>query len=163
MREQPKQPIRELSWDNIDDLMYTLANNMIHQIPDLKNKFLVPICRGGLVPCGILSYHLALAVKGAIRVTSYIPVKGIVNITEDTYYSPVLHKDMIFVDDIVDTGDTFIALAQHYPAARYVCPVGKPKGVNAANHILAVQPILNVPDVEWVSFPWDRNQPITKA
>lgn len=171
--EPTKRDMLRVSWLDYHKYCRFLAAAMRSHIPQLiepraypdKPMFLVPITRGGMIACQILAYELDLAVRGGIQVTSYDGTgqHGIPRINHDAIQSDITvpSRSIIFVDDIVDSGDTFIYLQKRYPEALFVAPMGKVKGCSK-------QPLTNFPitpphmspDNQWIEFPWDSSRHI---
>jgi len=59
-------------------------------------------------------------------------------------------ENMIFLDDLVDTGGTFRELRKIYPNALYVTIYSKPEGEDMVD-----MRFLQAPQNSWVIFPWD--------
>ena len=84
-----------LSWDDINSLVDTLTNKIIKTIPPVDSIMGLP--RGGLIPAVMLSHRLGLPLVSK-------PTKG-----------------TLIVDDICDSGETFIKMSKKYPTNYLAC------------------------------------------
>lgn len=147
----------KLTWKEIDCAMHIVANKLLKDIPNLYEYQLIPICRGGLVPCGILAHLIPAKVTDTVRVRTYVDgVKLDKSQIMGRWPAPNL-ENMIFVDDIVDTGSTIETLGFNFPKARFVAPLAKARGLMKVGHKLLVEPPVIVDNTEWVEFPWDTD------
>jgi uncharacterized protein len=153
------------SWLDVQQAVHSLAESIRElrkQLPekDFHPRYIVPIARGGLIPAGILAYILDMPVKGGIRVNTYHPHTGRSILKPDTPLAD--DSEILFVDDIVDSGSTAETVHYNYPNAHLVTPFGKQTGfAKAYAHTWFPASIRNeyiFKDSDWVEFPWDSNQ-----
>lgn len=143
---------QDITWEEIQRAMINIAGHFRNSIKQYTQ--IIPVARGGFVPATILSHMLELPIKDAIFAQSYTgKTQGQLNVV-----IPLL-KDSgvgaIFVDDIIDTGNTIRAIRDTLPSAKFVAPVGKIPGVESvADHLLCLPPILAEQGV-WLNFPWE--------
>ena len=121
---------------------------------------LVSVTRGGLVPSAIVARELGLRVIDSISVASYdVRSQGEVQIlkglSED--FLRDRGKDLVVVDDLTDTGATFMAIKEFLPEACYATIYAKPAGKSAVDVY-----ITEVSQDTWILFPWDGAWGYTK-
>lgn len=121
-----------------------------------KPSGLVPIVRGGLVPATILSHMWGVPIIGVVFMDKYSEPgreRQIPYVAGGPEYLP---EDAIFVDDVLDTGDTFRAVNAVYPKNKFLVPYAKYAGLNTCSHMLHSIPLQTVVDVCWLYFPWEK-------
>ena len=109
---QNTKQLMQISWDKITTDCTHLYNKIIESKfePDL----IVGILKGGIIPATILAYKLHCKLN-TVGYSSYIRGK---HCTIKEYSS--LHEDLdsigniLFVDDLSDTGDTFLTVTEKY-------------------------------------------------
>ena len=113
-----------LSWEDIDLLVDVLSGKIKKKCPEIDSIMGLP--RGGLIPAVILSHKLNLPLVSEL--------------TENT----------LIVDDICDSGKTFIEIYKQYPNLKFASLHFKP-------HISDFNPTVystTVGDL-WVVYPWE--------
>lgn len=144
--------IVSLSWETVnlgvDILACCLRNARVDHI--------VGITRGGLVPAVMLSHRLGAKFFHVVTASSYSDdgrklKKPSVIIPDDvrTYLNTVDIQRVLFVDDIVDSGETLKAVHDEYSAARFAVLMTK----IPAKDILYFG---TIPKDVWVKFPWEN-------
>jgi xanthine phosphoribosyltransferase len=123
-----------LSWDRFDRDMRELIGAIQRSRRFGKDSLVMGVPRGGLIPATMLSYALKRPLVDALDIS----VGG-----------DNLSPDLIIVDDICDTGQTFRDYRKRYPRAFYIAPYAKPLGIPMVQ--LCVRA---VPQSIWVVFPW---------
>ncbi|WP_010302515.1 xanthine phosphoribosyltransferase [Candidatus Odyssella thessalonicensis] len=114
-------------------------------------KGIVAITRGGMVPATLLAQHLDIRDIRTISIASY-------NKEGQRGQLKVIHQPdlanqgegYLFVDDLVDSGETLKLIRTLYPKADFVVLYAKPEGKAAAD-VFAIE----VPQDEWLVFPWE--------
>lgn len=136
-----------ISWDDFHQDVQNLANKIRE-----KGNFnrIVAICRGGLLPAGILSYELDIRRCDSINIQSYdhYQSRDDISISEDHNLQNI-DENTLIVDDLSDSGRTFQVVEKLFPKAFRVCVYVKPRGEKIANLYAR-----SLPD-KWVVFPWD--------
>ena len=126
---------------------------------------LIPVARGGFIPALLLSNLLGVKIEYVVHVWSYQRVrsKRMTTVVGDAglpELSERIVKGAIFVDDIIDTGETARFLKERYPDAVFVAPFGKLTGVHVVKEeldaLLCTIPVV-VDDNIWIEFPWEYN------
>lgn len=142
-----------LDWDDIKKLTYclevALKNRRVHRI--------VAVARGGMVPAAMLANALNIRDVQLIKVQSY---------SEDgrKLSKPELDPEMLasaaftyndpftlFVDDIVDSGDTVMLLMDHFPRSVFAALVLR-KSSSYWPDYLGMHRETN----KWFVFPWEK-------
>jgi xanthine phosphoribosyltransferase len=144
-----RQPILNLGWDAVEAFTDVIAH-------EVKGKFhqIVGIARGGLIPATILSQKLDL-VLNVIHVSTYQGTRRTLekSIQVEGWDQSYASSKILFVDDIMDTGNTWKAILER-------CT-----GTPVTLHTLCMKPHnlfsgwtnyrLKVPNDVWVRFPWE--------
>ena len=115
-----------LSWDIIETLVDVLAMN----IKKSEIDSIMGLPRGGLIPAVMLSHKLNLPL--------------VFEPTEKT----------LIVDDICDSGETFIEIDSKYPNLKFACLHLKPHTSKFTPHIWAGSWISD----DWVVYPWENKE-----
>jgi len=117
-----------LNWDHVEELVHLLAVKITIKYPEITSIAGLP--RGGLIPAVILSHKLNL------------PLIEIENISKNT----------LIVDDICDSGETFIKLHDEFPHAVFSCLHFKPHTSKFSPDIWVKEWDLN----DWIVYPWEK-------
>lgn len=124
-------------------------------------RCVVAVTRGGLVPAAIVARELEVRMIDTICVSSYDHqdhgnlqlLKGI----EDAERG----RDILIVDDLVDTGQTARIVRNLLPEAHFATVYAKPEGRPMVDTF-----ITEVSQDTWIFFPWDTElrfvEPIAK-
>ena len=132
----PKEGQRRqvVTWQEFEDACNLLAASISktlcgpQYIVGSRHKRIVGVVRGGLIPAVILSHWLEVPMASG----------------------PHVGSDLIVVDDVCDTGETFRRMRQAYPGAMLVAPYVKPAGRSVCD-LSAVEVEQDV----WLRFPWE--------
>jgi hypoxanthine phosphoribosyltransferase len=117
-----------LSWDDIESLINVLVNWVKEEQPQIDSVMGLP--RGGLIPAVMLSHKLNLPLV----------------------FKPT--KNTLIVDDICDSGKTFIEIDSKYPNLKFACLHLKPHTSKFTPHIWAGSWISD----DWVVYPWENKK-----
>lgn len=143
--QQPKDfPV---SWEEMHRNAKALAWRLVEKGPW---KGVVGITRGGLVPACIIARELDIKMVETLCISSYDH--------QDQRKAQVLKEasnigtgeGWLIIDDLVDTGNTFVIARELYPDAHYACIYAKPEGAPTADTY-----ITEVSQDTWIHFPWD--------
>lgn len=126
--------IQPVSWQEIDDCCRELGEKLRTLPP--RSLEVVAVCRGGLCPAAMLAYELG---------TSILTIDFPVMWSSD-------RSDLLIVDDICDTGQTFEELRLAFPNALYLSLFVKPQGKPLCDYWAR-----EVPQDNWLLFPWARH------
>lgn len=165
------------------DIEYTDIQHEINCIKSYIDHNLVPDCldgiiainRGGLIPAAMLSYQTRLPIKYVINAKSYdednqqreIKLSNIPDITKQ------IQKRLLIVDDILDTGQTLLAIEKQLPDCHFTVVISKMKRFTAHNstrRIWTLAALANymsystqnltdrIYDDKWLNFPWETSE-----
>ena len=115
-----------LSWDNVEELVDRLANWIKKHQPQIDSVMGLP--RGGLIPAVMLSHKLNLPLV----------------------FEPT--KNTLIVDDICDSGETFIKIDSKFIGLKFACLHFKPHTSKFTPHIWAGSWISD----DWIVYPWEN-------
>ena len=109
---------------------------------------IIAVTRGGLVPAAIIARELEIHLVDTICISSYTlkeqgHIKVIKSIEED-------RKDLLIIDDLVDTGKTAEVVRKMVPNAHFATIYAKPAGRPSVDTF-----ITEVSQDTWILFPWD--------
>ena len=146
------------SWHDIHELCRTIASKVTSQNDNVSN--IVAISRGGLVPATILAHELNVDRVYSIGVKSY---KGMKKTGIPSLYQNLSKAELwtlkastgstLIVDDICDTGDTFIYLRNELSDidnTRFVSLILKPKSKFTPRYYADKS-------YKWIVYPWELN------
>ncbi len=136
-----------LSWQDIELATKALADTL-----KSKGKWqkLICITRGGLMPAALLSRYLDIKYVDTICLSSYdeSDKQGQLEVIK---YLSSNESDFLVVDDLVDTGKSFVKAREFLPNAHLCCLYAKPKGKTFINTYQ-----IDIPQSTWVVFPWEQ-------
>ena len=138
----------KITWDEFEKHTRALAD-MIHRDGELRG--VVGIARGGLVATAIIANALNIRNVKSLAVTSY---HGHQQMTAEIFGSVDAIKDgegWVFIDDLVDTGQTAKLLKKRYPKAKLAVVYAKPDGKSDADFY-----VQTVEQDTWLVFPWEN-------
>lgn len=137
------------TWERLEQDARVIAA----QIGKGKYEAIIAITRGGLIPAYFLARFLEIKVIHTLCLSSYQEqqrgqiafhkVEGI-----SVQIDPVVigSNKILFVDDIVDSGETMRTIRQQYPRARFAALVSRGR----------VDPeYFAAHEDGWVKFPWE--------
>jgi len=111
-----------LSWDDIERLVDIIAKHIPEEIDSIMG-----LPRGGLIPAVMLSHKLNLPLVDSIT------------------------KNTLIIDDICDSGETFIEIWKNHTLNKFACLHHKPHTSTFTPYIWAE---LYGGD-EWLVYPWE--------
>ena len=141
-------------WVAMERNIHTLCLRVLRT--DQKWDGIIAVTRGGLIPAGIIAQQLKILFVDTICISSY---QGKKQLGEPTLYKrthPITTRTKgegyLVVDDICDTGQTFIKVKETFPYAHYAAVFCKPLGKQHCDFYGAY-----IPQDCWVTFPWERD------
>ncbi|MGI8525930.1 MAG: xanthine phosphoribosyltransferase [Pseudolabrys sp.] len=153
--EQAAQPrpdkIFPVSWDQFHRDSRALAWRL-HEAGPFHS--VVCITRGGLVPAAVVARELNVRTIETVCVASYSNYKNqgdlkiIKSVAPDILKSG--GKNVLIVDDLVDTGKTAKVVRELLPGAHFATVYAKPMGRSMVDTF-----ITEVSQDTWIYFPWD--------
>lgn len=136
-----------IHWLYVHQAVTKLERHIRKDMPRIVK--IVAISRGGMIPAVMLSHALDVRAVEAVQVQSY--TKGDIRGTHPRVTSEWTGdwnwSDVLFVDDIIDTGKTFDFLVAKFPRANYCALISKME--HRAAHAIKEHPHT------WVVFPWE--------
>lgn len=133
-----------------DDVL-SMCHNLEYEVSKFKPDFIVGITRGGLQP----ALHLSHALERPL-ITINWQTRDVDNREIDTFLLQQIdqQKNVVFVDDINDTGKTFTGIDQAYHCSRpnvmMISLVAKTESCYKAKAALTID------DERWIVFPWEK-------
>lgn len=142
-----------LSWDTIHDGVESLA----YMAAARKPKLIVGIARGGLIPATMLSHHLQIPML-TLNVQSYDKNNKQGDLQSFGWDSKMVEENVLFVDDIIDSGKTAFHIFDKNPEAFLLTLVNKVDNrfETPTKHNRDIFHFCQVPKDVWVQFPWER-------
>jgi len=126
-----KNKIIHYTWDNFHEDCVKLANDIL--FCDDLYEYIYPIPRGGLIPATVISHILDIP----LITDSY------------TFYNKLYtyHKNVLIVDDIVDSGKTMLKFQNYTLLSLFYKP--------ETSQLKPDYYIQTADSDEWVMFPWE--------
>ncbi len=115
---------------------------------------IVAVTRGGLIPAGIVARELGIRVIETVCVASYHEetlrdtIEVLKPLTDTILARP--SKEVLVIDDLVDSGATAKAVREMLPKAHFAAVYAKPMGRPMVDTF-----ITEVSQDTWIYFPWD--------
>lgn len=111
-------------------------------------KGIVAVTRGGLVPAAVIARELGIHHIDTVCITSYNRQdQGEIKILKAVEGSG---KDLLIIDDLVDTGSTARIVRKMLPEAYFATVYAKPAGKPLVDAY-----VTEVSQDTWILFPWD--------
>ena len=155
-RETPKPKVEEpkvlsLGWETIHHAVDALCC----QVGSNKPDYIIGISRGGLIPATLMSHKLDVPLR-VVRAESYDSTNTRVLKDKPTeivgWFEEYNRKNVLIVDDILDTGKTIEAIKDQDPGRHMWCMAvvnKRPHSHPLTAHFITVDPSI------WVKFPWE--------
>ncbi len=144
MTEKPK---RKITWEEFDTHSRALADLLLKSD---AIKGVVGIARGGLVATAIVCNALNIRNVKTVAITSYHGHDQMTAEMLGSVDSIIDGEGWVFIDDLVDTGQTAKLLKKRYPRARLAVVYAKPDGKDFVDFY-----VQQVPQDTWMDFPWE--------
>lgn len=101
-----------ISWNRVVELALKLAGKIREQ--DFKPDIIIAIGRGGYVPARLLADYLDLMDLTDIKIEHYHAAEQVSSaMVKYGLNTDVSHKNVLVVDDVSDSGDTFNVAVEH--------------------------------------------------
>jgi len=145
----------KLTWQDIEKNVSVLQDKLPQWLTaPIEEYICISVARGGLIPMGLLAYSMNIRRIETICAHSYEDMsQGSLNLENTLSKATCLHKNIIIIDDLSDTGKTFSGLKKNLPHALYACLYAKPLGA-AQTDVYATL----MPQDSWLVFPWDSSK-----
>ncbi len=153
MNVLPHEKGFHVSWDQVHRDSRALAWRLDNFESEKRNwKAIISITRGGLTPAMIIARELDIRKVDTISIRCYehkdIGEPEILKMPNPDISKG--SKDILVVDDLVDTGTTLKVVRELYPNATYSTVYAKPEGKPLVDVY-----ITEVSQDTWIYFPWD--------
>jgi hypoxanthine phosphoribosyltransferase len=134
---------RDITWDEVGAWCERIVLRVKSETPDIK--LVAGIARGGLIPAAIIAYRLG------------IPTIPISLMNDPFYVIDMDPKDVLIVDDVCDTGQTFKELNAYLRGIEFPTAVllAKPWISEPRDHFFQPRFIAEW-TTEWAVFPWEK-------
>lgn len=134
-----------------DNEIRQLSKGLADKIDFTQVKGLVAITRGGMAPTLLISQLTSTKDIRTISISSYGDdcKRGELSVLSD----PKLDNQgagFLFIDDLVDSGETLKKIRAMYPKAKFAVLYAKPAGESSTDYYAK-----KVPQGEWLVFPWE--------
>ncbi|WJW76403.1 phosphoribosyltransferase [Thiohalobacter sp. IOR34] len=147
-------PCERVSWAQVEDLVRRLAGDI--RAAGFRPDIIVAIGRGGWVPARLLSDRLAVFNLTSFKIEHYRGAeKGSRARIRYPLAADVTGQQVLLVDDVSDSGDTFELALAHLQAQ------GPPAGVRSAvlhhKRVCRYRPdflAAEIAEWRWLTYPW---------
>ncbi len=141
-----------VSWEELHRNAKALAWRLVDMGPW---KGLIGVTRGGLVPAAVVARELDIRIVETVSVIGYKSDDSRPELADEAQIVkfPANVGDgegWLVVDDLVDTGRTFVVLRKLLPKAHFATVYAKPLGRPLVDTF-----ITEVSQDTWIYFPWD--------
>nr|NJM02178.1 xanthine phosphoribosyltransferase [Desulfobacula sp.] len=139
-----------ISWDQLHRDSKALSWRLHDMSREMKQawKGIVAVTRGGLVPAAVIARELGIRHIDTVCITSYDwQNQGEPQILKSVEGSG---KDLLIIDDLVDTGSTARIVRKMLPEAYFATVYAKPAGKPLVDAY-----VTEVSQDTWILFPWD--------
>ena len=164
MSEAAAQTAFPVSWDQFHRDARALAWRLASAGPF---EAIVCVTRGGLVPAAIVARELGTRIIETVCIASYHEYQTQGDMAVLKPIAPAIlklgdGKNVLIVDDLVDTGATAKVVREMLPKAHFATVYAKPLGRPLVDTF-----ITEVSQDTWIYFPWDMGlafqPPISKG
>src|ERR1019366_5933044 len=115
-----------ISWEDFHLATQKLVEKLKNQ--GLKFDKIIAIARGGMIPAGILGQELDIHHIDTVCISSYCDEKHTQAELKILKALASDDRDMLAIDDLVDSGKTFDIISKMMPNAHFACIYAKPIG-----------------------------------
>ncbi len=153
----PKIPVKVVTWDDVTNWTFKVAEKIKEQ--NYQADIIIAIARGGMVPARLLADYLGVLDVLSIKVEHWVTTAGATPEAKIKYpYTLDLSgKKVIIMDDIADTGDSFIL------AKKFVEENFRPEEIKTASMQVIKPTSKYIPDFfgdcvnewAWFMYPWN--------
>lgn len=144
----------KLSWNTIHDSIEALA----YMVSPYNPNLIIGVSRGGLIPATLLSHKLNVPMA-VITASAYEGTRRTLQkpIVIDGWKPEYDSCDVVVVDDIIDSGDTFrsiLSITGSLAKFRFATIVNK----QCTQFPAFTRFFAQVPKDVWVQFPWEQEE-----
>ena len=141
------KPEQVLTWDTFRADALVLADKL-KSLPDVKG--LIAVARGGLCATAIVANALNIRNVKSVAITSYDGQQQTTAEMLGSVDNILDGEGWVFIDDMVDTGQSAKLIKRRYPKARLAVVYAKSDGITQCD--------VYAKDMEqdvWLTFPWE--------
>jgi xanthine phosphoribosyltransferase len=138
---------QHITWDQFLADTKTLADKLKSQ-PDIKG--LIAIARGGLCATAVVANVLEIRNVKSVAVSSYDGQQHHAAEMLGSVDNILDGEGWVFIDDLVDTGQTAKLIRRRYPKAKLAVVYAKPEGEQSCDMF-----VKNIAQDTWLVFPWE--------
>ena len=138
---------RKITWEEFEKHSIELAN-LLKRSDHIKG--IVGVARGGLVATAIVCNALNIRNVKTVAIASYNGNEQMTAELLGSVDSIIDGEGWVFIDDLVDTGQTAKLLKKRYPRSRIAVVYAKPDGKEDIDFFVQA-----VPQETWMEFPWE--------
>ena len=138
-----------VSWKDMQHAVENALQQLEHPV-----KGIIAITRGGMIPAGFIAQQAHIKNVKIVSLESYADSSNTQgNIRVISPLPPADELDQyIFVDDIVDSGNTIRYLKQKYPNIKHMVLFAKPKSADLVDYCGRI--LTEQESSKWLIFPW---------
>ncbi len=159
--------VLDYTWEQVEQDCLSIAQQILKgrlTYTIRKDIKLVAVSRGGCIPAIMLSNLLGVDVVGTLHIVKEDsplgfkgkPFKRIIKLYLPYKIDP---DNIVFVDDILDSGETLELIHKKYPRAGFLPMMVKESAANKYHDHVAMPntplTLTTVKDDVWVRFPWE--------
>lgn len=149
----PQEDRWEMTWEEVEQACDALVEEILTK-DIVQVKTILAVAKGGVVPAALVWQRFPRAAFNTIRVSSYLAhgkQKPRVEWPNRMSIYDWNDPSTLIIDDICDSGDTFAALREYLPYARYACMLKREGNSFDCHYHQWV-----APQGTWVMFPWEK-------
>lgn len=142
-----------IDWLEIEEYCRNVHRQIVEHVPAGQIKTIVAIARGGLVPAAILANMMDIRNVQSLPLSSYfgdLKRQIVADPIPDVMASVFNERTVLFIDDIVDSGDTQHYIENRFPRALFAVLMANPTASRTPFFCGCYRP-----SDEWVVFPWE--------
>ncbi len=146
------------SWKEINALTRKLVKKIKES--DYKPEYIVSIARSGTVLGRMLAYQMSIKNFVSIKPTQWgVPMKrNTRSFITDTYKVDLKNKKILLVDDIADTGESFIRCIEFLKNMKEPLDIKTASLLNIKGTNFKTDFFAEERDWQWIIFPWNYDE-----
>jgi len=147
-----------INWEKVEEACFNLSRKV--ELSEYKPEIIVAISRGGLIPGRLIADHLGIPELTSLQIQFY---KGVDEATQTPIIiqdisTSVREKNILIVDDVIDTGRSMKAAYEHLKrrgayAFRLAVLYKKPWSLIKPDYFIYETDF-------WIIFPWEKSEAI---
>ncbi|WP_292320076.1 phosphoribosyltransferase [Caldisphaera sp.] len=154
----PKVPVKLVGWSEIVDWTFNLSK--IIEGSGYKPDIVVAVARGGYVPARLLCDFLGISDLLSVQSQHWVEAAKVTQkaILRHPFKIDAEDKNILIVDDIVDTGET-LKLAKDFIKESWNPKDARTASLQWISTVAKYKPdyyLIEVKDWSWFQYPWTR-------